>query len=347
MIRPLLVLAVIFSGLVAVLTRGHEALGQVLKTTTVNDLAYGGFAQKIDKAIFGAVPRSVTLDGLVTGLEYRLLGDAGPQVRAGCGDWLYSIEEVRAERNDRERMALRAEMLQRLVRAIKQSGARLVIVPVPDKADQVEDKLCGITAVQSRLRDRFWSELARVDGAFVVDLRDTWPRPGYWRTDTHWDQAGARFAVERIRQAVSGTLAPGQDAVKLIEGPLRERTGDLLRQSGLTHAPRALAPAPEQEQEVKAEISHARGLLDDAAEPSIILAGSSFSLNSGFFEYLQAALTREVAQVSQPGGGFAGALLETIEKRAGSLDKNKVVIWEWPMRSLVVPLSEGEKKFMR
>lgn len=347
MIRALLVLAVIFSGLAAVLTRGHEALGEMLRTTTVKDLTNGHFAQQVDRAIFNAVPRSSTLDGLVIGAQYRLLHDAGRQVQAGCGDWLYSMEELRADRHDRDNMAFRAELLQRLVRAIKQSSARLVIVPVPDKADQVEDQLCGIRATQSRLRNQFWNELTRVEGALVVDLRNHWTKPGYWKTDTHWDQAGARFAAEQIARAVARTLDPGQDAVKLLDGSLRQRAGDLARLSGLTDAPHSLAPAPEQERELKVEISRSGGLLDDTPEPQIILAGSSFSLNSGFFEYLEASLSREVAQVSQPGGGFAGALLETLDKRAGSLEKVKIVIWEWPMRSLVSSPSEAEKSFMR
>jgi len=347
MIRTLLVLAVIISGLVAVLTRGHEALGQVLRTTSLNDLTDGRFAQKIDKAIFGAVPRSTTLDGLVSGIEYRLLGDAGPQVRAGCGDWLYSMEELRTERHASDNMALRAELLRGLAHAIRQSGTRLIIVPVLDKAAQVEDRLCGATAAQSRLRDAFWNELGHVEGAIVVDLRDNWPKPGYWKTDTHWDQTGARFAAQRIAQAVARTLEPGQEEVKLVEGSMRQRTGDLARLSGLTDAPRALAPWPEQEQEIKVDISRSGGLLDDTPEPSIILVGSSFSLNSHFFEYLQASLAREVAQVSKPGGGFAGALLDTLEKRAGSVEKVKAVIWEWPMRSLTSPLSDAEKNFLR
>ncbi|OKO86832.1 hypothetical protein [Bradyrhizobium sp. AS23.2] len=347
-VRTLLVLAVIFSGLVAVVTRGREALGEVLRTTTMNDLTDGRFAQKIDKAIFGAVPRSGTLDGLVSGLQYRILGDAGPQVRAGCGDWLYTMEELRAERHDRDNMALRGELLQRLVRAIKQSGARLIIVPVPDKADEVEDKLCGgITAAQSRLRDQFWTELARIEGALVVDLRNDWPKPGYWKTDTHWDQSGARFAANQIARTMAGAFEPGQDTVKLVEGAMRRRTGDLARLSGLTDAPPVLAPAPEHERELKLDIARSGGLLDDTPEPSVILAGSSFSLNSGFSEYLQASLAREVAQVSQPGGGFAGALLEMLEKRPASLAKATAVVWEWPMRSLVSPPSEAEKNFMR
>ena len=347
MLRVVLVLAVIFSGLVSVLIRGHGSLGEVLKTTTLNDLADGRFAQRLDKAVLGAVPRSTDLDGLVSGIEYRLLGDAGPQVRAGCGDWLFTMEELRAERHAGANMALRAELLRGLAHAVRQSGTRLIIVPVPDKAAQVEDRLCGITAAQSRLRDQFWNELGRMEGAVVVDLRDNWPRPGYWKTDTHWDQTGARFAAERIAQAVAHTLEPAPETVKLIEGTTRQRTGDLARLSGLTDAPRVLAPQPEQERELKADISRSGGLLDDTPEPSIILAGSSFSMNSGFFEYFQNSLAREVAQVSWPGGGFAGALLELLETRSGSLEKAKVVIWEWPMRSLTFPPSEAEKNFLR
>ncbi|GGI34538.1 alginate O-acetyltransferase AlgX-related protein [Bradyrhizobium guangdongense] len=347
MIRALLVLAVIFSGLAAVLTRGRDSLADVLRTTTVSDLTNGLFAKHVDKAIFNAVPRSSALEGIVTGLEYRVLGDAGPLVRAGCGDWLYTIEELRAERHDRDNMALRAELLRRLTRAIRLAGSRLVIVPVPDKAEQVEAELCGVTAVQSRLRDQFWNELDHLEGAFVVDLRNDWPKPGYWKTDTHWDQIGAHFAARQIAKAVTRTLGPGQDAVRLVDRSIRQRSGDLARLAGLTEAPRSLAPAPEQEREVKLEVSRSGGLLDDTPEPEIILAGSSFSLNSGFVEYLQASLSREVAQISQPGGGFAGALLETLDKRAGSLENVKAVIWEWPMRSLVFPPSDAEKNFMR
>lgn len=346
MTRILLVLGVIFSGLLSVIIRGHGSLSEVLRTTTVNDLTDGRFAQRIDKAIFNAVPRSIVLDGLVSGIEYRLLGDAGPQVRAGCGDWLFSMEELREERHAVDNMALRAELLRRLAHAVERSGARLIILPVPDKAAQVEDGLCGLTAAQSRLRDKFWAEFGHMEGADVVDLRNDWPHPGYWKTDTHWDQTGARFAAERIAQSLARTLEPAPETVTLIEGQIRDRVGDLAKLSGLSDAPRALAPQPEQERELRADISRSGGLLDDMPAPAIILAGSSFSLNSGFLEYLQNSLAREVTQVSRPGGGFAGALLELVEKRPGALEKAKVVIWEWPMRSLVFPPTEAEKIYL-
>ena len=340
-------MATIFAGLAVVVTRGREAIAEVLRAATASDLTDGRFAQKIDKAIFRAVPRSAMLDGVVAGLEYRLLRDAGRQVYAGCSDWLYSMEELRAERRDVANMTLRAELLSQLVRMIRQAGALPVIVPVPDKADQVQSELCGVDAGQSRLRDEFWADIGRVEGAIVVDVRKGWPKPGYWRTDTHWDQRGARFAAQAIAQALAGAIGAGSNEVRLVEGSMHERVGDLARLAGLTDAPRVLAPSPEQEKEVKAEIARSGGLLDDAPEPSIILAGSSFSLNSAFFDYLEASLSREVAQVSQAGGGFAGALIETLEKRPASLARAKAVIWEWPMRSLVAPLSEAEQNLIK
>ncbi|MBC9878335.1 hypothetical protein G8O24_13385 [Bradyrhizobium sp. INPA01-394B] len=345
-VRTLIVVAVIFAGLAAVLTRGREAIGEILATTSMNDLVNGHFAERIDKAIFKAVPRSATLDGAVAGLQYRLLHDAGRQVHAGCGNWLYAMEELGADKSDARNMKMRAEVLHRLVRLIKQLGAVLVVIPIPDKAEQVEDQLCGLTATQSRRRDVFRKELSQTDGVIVVDVKPDWPRPGYWHLDTHWDQSGARFAANRTAQAITAAIGAGQDQVRLSEGAWRDRTGDLVRLAGLTDAPAALAPAPEQERDVKADIQHSGGLLDDTAEPSVILAGSSFSLNSAFADYLQAALSREVAQASEAGGGFAGALLGLLEKNPASLANAKVIIWEWPMRSLTTPLSPLEQRFL-
>jgi alginate O-acetyltransferase complex protein AlgJ len=58
-------------------------------------------------------------------------------------------------------------------------------------------------------------------------------------------------------------------------------------------------------------------------------------------------LAREVAQVSEAGGGFAGALLKMLQQKPDMLAGAKVVIWEWPMRSLVAPLSDAERQMLR
>lgn len=344
--KTLLALIIIFSGFGAVLWRGGDALVSVLRTATTEDLTNGNTAQRIDKAVFNAMPRSSTLDGFIAGLQYRVLHDAGPQVYAGCGSWLFSQEELRVAKSDGANFDARGELLTRLAQAVASLNVQLIILPVPDKAAQVEEELCGLRAAQSRLRDAFWTKLAEVKTAILVDIRPGWPTPGYWQTDTHWNQIGARFAAAKVASETNSALGAGSDKVQLVEGVSRQRIGDLARLAGLADAPLMLAPAIEQERETRAEIARSGGLLDEAESPSIILAGSSFSLNSNFRDYLEAASSREVVQVSEAGGGFAGALLRLLDKNMDAVTKAKVVIWEWPMRTLTAPLTSEERRFL-
>lgn len=346
-IKILAVLAIVFSGFVSVLVRGSDSLFDILKAAPLKDYLSGSLSGKVDRAVFDAIPRSAALDGLSAGLLYKGLGDAGPQVWAGCNDWLFSAEELRVDRRDAEHMAARLRMVPRLVQAFADRKIVLVVVPVPDKAEQVEEKLCGVAADASRVRANAWAHAAGTAKLHQVNLRGQWPRPGYWRTDTHWDTTGAQFAAEATAKLVNEVLGAGTEHVSLRRGTRHERPGDLARLAGLLNAPKWLAPAAEYVEDARANIQRSGGLLDDAAAPSILLAGSSFSLNSGFIEYLQVSLAREVAQVSEAGGGFAGALLKMLQQKPDMLAGAKVVIWEWPMRSLVAPLSDAERQWLR
>ena len=347
MIKILTVLAIIFAGFVSVVVRGGNSLYEILKAAPLKDYMSGSLSGRIDRAVFDAIPRSADLNGFSAGLLYKGLRDAGPQVWAGCNDWLYSAEELRVDRRDAGNMAARIRMLPRLVQAFAERKILLVVVPVPDKAEQVEAQLCGIAADPSRVRANAWAQAAGAAKLLRVDLRDQWPQPGYWRTDTHWDSMGAQFAAEATARLVNSVLGAGTERVGLTHGTRHERPGDLARLAGLLDAPRWLAPAAEYAEDARASIQRSGGLLDEAIAPSVLLAGSSYSQNSGFIEYLQAALGREVAQVSEAGGGFAGALLKMLQQKPDMLAGAKVVIWEWPMRSLVAPLSEAERQMLR
>jgi alginate O-acetyltransferase complex protein AlgJ len=204
-----------------------------------------------------------------------------------------------------------------------------------------------VAADPSRVRANAWAQAADATKLLQVNLRERWPRPGYWRTDTHWDSTGAQFAAEATARLVNGVLGAGTERIGLTRGARRERPGDLARLAGLLDAPKWLAPAAEYAEDPRADIRRSGGLLDEATAPWVLLAGSSYSQNSGFIEYLQAALGREVAQVSEAGGGFAGALLTMLQRKPDMLAGAKVVIWEWPMRSLVAPLSDAERQMLR
>jgi alginate O-acetyltransferase complex protein AlgJ len=347
MIKILTVLAIIFAGFVSVAIRGGDSLYEILKAAPLKDYMSGSLSGRIDRTVFDAIPRSAGLNGFSAGLLYKGLRDAGPQVWAGCNDWLYSAEELRVDRRDAENMAARIRMLPHLVQALAERKILLVVIAVPDKAEQVEAQLCGVAADPSRVRANAWAQAASATKLLQVNLRDQWPRPGYWRTDTHWDSTGAQFAAEAVAKLVNGVLGAGTERISLTRGARLERPGDLARLAGLLDAPKWLAPAAEYAEEARASIQRSGGLLDEATTPSVLLAGSSYSQNSGFIEYLQAALGREVAQVSEAGGGFAGALLKMLQQKPDMLAGAKVVIWEWPMRSLVAPLSDAERQMLR
>src|SRR5262245_2841381 len=111
MIKILTVLAIIFSGFLSVLIRGGDSLFDILKAAPLQDYMSGSLSGKIDRAVFDAIPRSAGLNGFSAGVLYKGLRDAGPQVWAGCNDWLYSAEELRVDRRDAEHMAARLRLL--------------------------------------------------------------------------------------------------------------------------------------------------------------------------------------------------------------------------------------------
>src|SRR5689334_14914176 len=100
--KILAVLAVLLAGFACIIWRGGAALSVMLQTVRADDWLSGRLAASFDRAVFDAIPRNAAFDGIVAGVMYRALGDTGAQVRAGCGDWLYSEEELRAERTDAE-----------------------------------------------------------------------------------------------------------------------------------------------------------------------------------------------------------------------------------------------------
>jgi alginate O-acetyltransferase complex protein AlgJ len=88
-------------------------------------------------------------------------------------------------------------------------------------------------------------------------------------------------------------------------------------------------------------------LLSAGPPPDVLLAGSSYSRNSGFADDLGLDLGRQVVQLSEDGSGFDGAVFDVLAKHRGTLAQAKVVIWEFPERSITQPLTDDERAFLR
>ena len=73
--------------------------------------------------------------------------------------------------------------------------------------------------------------------------------------------------------------------------------------------------------------------------PGIAVIGTSFSRNSNFIPFLEAALGTRVVNVARDGGEFAGAANAYFGSATFRDTPPKLVIWEIPERSLQRPLA--------
>lgn len=321
--------------------------GQVAEAADGKGILSGRFTAALDKAVVAALPKTAGLDDLAAGLSYLVLGDAGAQVRAGCPSWLYLAEELLEVRDGAANLSARVRLAAKIRDAVAARNIALVVLPVPDKAELAADGLCGLdVSRQSAGRRAAWAEQSVALALDQVDIAPGWPKGAFLRTDTHWNVAGAGFAARRLADAITRRLGPGDTRVTIEAGAPRQRIGDLMRLAGLSRSWPWSGPRPDEQAEVSAKIARAGGLLDDVAAPAVLLAGSSYSLNSGFADQLQAALGREVAQKSREGAGFAGALLDILDQAPQMLDGVRLVVWEFPVRALTQPLTEAERRHL-
>ena len=351
-VQTILFLAVIFIGFVFVVAhfagnRGRDAFTSM----GFAEVADGVFTKKVDDGVVAALPKSDAINGLQAGIEYRLFDDAGPQVRAGCSGWLYLGEEVWEVRGGDRNISLHLAIAQKMAADFARRGVGLVMLVVPDKARMVPSDLCGQrVSPQEQGRLARWNQMAIGIPAARVDVVNGWPvHPGYWRTDTHWDRAGARFAAMRTAAAVDVFLKGRgtQHATVTKAAAPQPRPGDLMHLSNLQNSPRWLQPPPDMERAETVTWQSSGGLLDTGPPADVLLAGSSYSTNSGFIDALGLALRREVVQLSEEGGGFDGALFTLMKKHRDTLSHAKVVVWEFPERSLTQPLTGDERAFLR
>lgn len=309
----------------------------------------GRFTAKVDRAVVGFLPSDKELNSFINGGLYALTGDAGAQVRSGCPGWLYLAEELVEVPAAEVHLRERAVLAEKIYAEIKSRGIALISLPIPDKAELAGQGRCGLAmSAMAQSRPVRWEKAAGSLNLKQVDVAHDWPQPGFWRTDTHWSREGAAFAARRTAQALSLLIGVGDEEVTLKRAPqATDRVGDLARLANLELYAGWFGPAVDREVIETADIKRSGGLLDDTPTPQVLLAGSSYSLNSGFLDYLQTEAKREIVQKSRAGGGFAGALLDLLNSNPDSIKGIKAIVWEWPMRSLDLPLTDDEKNYLR
>lgn len=309
----------------------------------------GSVMQAFDQRVSRNAPRSKHVDNAINGLLFAVTGDPDPQVRQGCSGWLFLTEELVETPQGHIHLEQRIRLAHLLLTDLAKRGIHVVAVPVPDKAEQAQAQLCGLqVSQQAQGRRAAWNAASLSMPLPQVDLHTGWVSPGYWRTDSHWNRIGAQWAAARVAEKMQPFIASAALSMDIQQtGSPHVRIGDLTRLASIDNNMPPFAPAPDMDTPENLTIAHSGGLLDDAPAPAILLAGSSYSVNADFIAYLQQQTGQEIAQQSRVGSGFAGSLLDLLIDHPQQLNGIKLLVWEWPLRSLYQPLSTKELQYLQ
>ncbi len=316
----------------------------------------GETARAAGAALTKNMPARPALIAGANGLRYLLLRGGGDQVRVGHEDWLFLTDELRYYPDAQTHLMAHVKLMAGAASALDRDGVTLVVVLVPDKARIYQDHMIG-GRIPDYNRSRYDDALngLRRRHVNVVDLLTPLAKGAadaevYYRSDTHWNQAGARIAAEAIAAEVRRLNIALDTATFTTEASAEkaERPGDLIRLMGLEHAPDFLRPKADYEALQTTSQTGATdtgGLFGDAPVP-VVLAGTSYSLRANFQGFLEQALSAKVLDTAKDGGGFLQAMTQYLKDESFRSSRPRVLIWEVPERVLGEAL-DGEQDWLQ
>jgi alginate O-acetyltransferase complex protein AlgJ len=287
--------------------------------------------------------------------SYLLTGDLGTRVKRGCDNWLFLMDELALHPDRAASLARHVEIMKRVATYLQSRHISLVVVPVPDKSRIEAADLCGIdrpAAIGNRLAD-FTAQLQQA-GVGVADLLRPMNAAGgelYYRTDTHWNERGARVAADAVAAALrQAGLAPKQKAeFKVTTDPIEERVGDLIRLAGLDRVAWPFRPHGDEAAATVIQQSAAAsvGILDKTPPPELAVIGTSFSRRANFVPFLALALTAPVDNRAQDGGGVTNAAIDYFAKPDFLKSPPHVIVWEIPERMVEEDVADTDEAWAK
>ncbi|GAA5438273.1 hypothetical protein M8445_16635 (plasmid) [Deinococcus aquaticus] len=282
--------------------------------------------------------------------RYLTVRGGTDEVRLGRDGWLFLTSEFAAHPQAQRRLTARADLTAQLSRNLAARGVTLLVAVSPNKSRVQAAQLPGGALpgwVDARQYETYQAML-RARGVATADLVTPMlavaaKTAQYYRTDTHWNQDGARTAAQATAQAVRTVAADlPVSTFTTTHAPETARPGDLLNLMGLQHVPDALRPHADREATETTLGSGAGGLL--GAAPQVMLAGSSYGLRGNYAGALQEALGSAVLNVSREGADFSGSLRPALSDPAFLDSPPRVLIWEIPQRFLPLPLAGEDQR---
>lgn len=210
---------------------------------------------------------------------------------------------------------------------LKEIGVKLVVVPVPPKADSVPFGELKKGDAMTYLRP-FYDEL-RAKGVEVLDLSDIFEKsefPVYCKQDAHWNPEGIRLAVDELVKLMK--LEKGNAKFEL-EDQKVSIIGDLMLSLDKNAKPSEEITLQSVSGDVFAEASPIL-LLGDSHSLIFSSGGDMLAEKSGLGENLAAALGIPVERIAVKGSAAAAVrvnLYRKAAKNAAWIKNKKFVIW--------------------
>lgn len=330
----------------------HPALADVPHRW--EDIHSGVGTDKFSKHLDNHLPWRGELIAWANAGRFVLTRGAGDQVRLGKDEWLFSVEELEFHPQHDQHLAQRVAKVKAIADKLTSQGIFLLVVPVPDKA-RVHAEKTSEGRYPNWYSSRYASlvQALKTNGIPAVDAVEALKQaakegPVYYKTDTHWNQAGAHSVAESVARQVqsSGLSLPVTEFVTDAGQKSVERAGDLLNMMGLSNVPNWARPDPDWEtpQSTRKVTANASlGLLGDASVP-VVLVGTSYSLRANFHGQLQQQLKAEVLNVAKDGAGFIQSMSDYLNDDAFKTSPPQFIVWEIPERVFSPALTELELK---
>ncbi|MBV8779379.1 MAG: cell division protein FtsQ [Alphaproteobacteria bacterium] len=272
----------------------------------------------------------------------------------GCPGWLFLPLELEVNPNRAANFAANIAAIDNVAHHLARRHVTLVVVVVPDRSRVEAGRLCPLHR-PPELDGRYGAIIGSLEqlGIRAIDLRAPLQAAGadtFYRTDTHWNELGARTAAEAVAARLRewGLASRQRAEFRLSTKPPTERVGDLVRllndfngTGTLLRPPGDIEAATVIEQAAPPGI----GLLDDVPPPDTVLLGTSYSTVANFAGFLAVALGAPLDNRAKAGGALLGAVRAYLADPALDKAPPRVVLWEMPERILDEPLPAAEREW--
>jgi len=320
---------------------------------SVRALAEGEPTAALGRFLLHHNPLADTLVAVDRAIAWNLVGDLGTRVRQGCPGWLFLTDELELHPDADRALAERVGIVRRVAAFLQRRNIALVVALVPDKSRVEAAELCGLdrpAALAPRYREAMSALAAAAAPIRTADLLEPLSAldgERYYRTDTHWNERGARTAAEAIAAALRRAgLAPppGQAEFRIAKGKPHERVGDLIRLAGLDEVPLPFRPRGDEvaDSEIAQSAKAGTGLFDELPAPQVAVIGTSFSRRANFTNFLAMALTAPVIDKAEDGGSQTKAAIAYFADPAFTAAPPRVIVWEIPERIVQTPVAASE-----